>query len=310
MILIVQTLSYSLIFALLALGVFISYRIFDFPDMTVDGSFGIGGAIALTFMHGGMDPVTATLFGSLGGAVAGTLTATLQGALRINRLLSGIIMMTALYSVNLYILRPNYAVVIVDETTLATMARDAGNVLFTGGVRSWFASMHMMPQDAVICLSLMLLVGVIVWLLRLFFATHVGLSVRATGENDRMVRAMGISVSATVMLGLAISNMLAALSGALWAQELGMADTRGGIGMIVTGLTSVIVGQALFGRKRFRTQVVGVVIGTILVRLLVSLIMLSGMPSDADKLIQAVLLVCALVLPRYLQKRAPLKEKP
>lgn len=309
MILIMQTISYSLIFALLALGVFISYRIFDFPDMTVDGSFGVGGAVALTCIQAGMHPLTATMFGALGGTLAGSATAMLQGSLRINRLLSGIIMMTALYSVNLYILRPDYGIVIVDETTLYTMAQTLGDRLLTGDVRAWFDAQRMMPQDVVIFVSLILIVGGVVWLLRRFFATHIGLSVRATGENDRMVRAMGISVSATVLLGLALANTLAALSGALWAQELGSTDMRSGVGVIVTGLTSVIVGQALFGRKRFRTQILGVVVGAVLVRLLVAVIMLSGLPTDADRLIQAVLLVLALIVPRYLQDRFAAKEK-
>jgi putative ABC transport system permease protein len=309
MILIMQTISYSLIFALLGLGVFISYRIFDFPDMTVDGAFGLGGAIALTCIQNGMHPLPATILGALGGTLAGSMTATLQGALRINRLLSGIIMMTALYSVNLYILRPNYGIVLMDEKTLYTMAGDFGNRFITGDARAWLADSHIMTQDVVIFFSLILIVGGIVWLLRWFFATHIGLSVRATGENDRMVRAMGISVSASVLLGLALANTLAALSGALWAQELSSTDMKSGVGVIVTGLTSVIIGHALFGRKRFGTQIVGVVIGAVLVRLLVAVIMLSGLPTDADRLVQATLLVLALVLPRYVQERMAAKGR-
>jgi putative tryptophan/tyrosine transport system permease protein len=298
-----QAMTTGLLFSLLALGVFISYRIFDFPDLTVEGSFATGAALTLVLITSGMHPVPATVLGTLGGTCAGAITGTLHAAFAISRLLSGIIVMTALFTVDLYILGPGGIIMVMDASTLSGMAEKAAGALFSPGLRENLDAMRLFPKDVVIFFSLIVIVGVAVLFLRRFFATHVGLAIRATGENDKMVRAMGINVNVAVVLGLALANTLAALSGGLWAQVLSSADMRSGAGMIVTGLTSVILGQALFSRARFRTQIVGVVLGALLIRLLISLILMTGLPSEVDKLLQAAFLVLALVLPRTLQKR-------
>ncbi|MBL0176019.1 MAG: ABC transporter permease [Ignavibacteria bacterium] len=303
MIMILMAVTTGLLFSLLALGVFISYRIFDFPDLTVEGSFITGASLTLVLITGGMHPVLATLLGTLGGTCAGAITGALHAAFSISRLLSGIIVMTALFTVNLYILGPGGTIIIMDATSLSGMAETAALSLFSPGLQADLDAMHLFPKDIVIFFSLLVIVGLAVLFLRRFFATHVGLAIRATGENDKMVRAMGINVNVVVVLGLALANTLAALSGGLWAQVLSSVDMRSGSGMIVTGLTSVILGQALFSRARFRTQILGVVLGAVLIRLLISLILMTGVPSEVDKLLQAAFLVLALVLPRTLQKR-------
>jgi len=301
MLLLLTTFTYGLVLSLLALGVFISYRIFDVPDLTTDGSFATGAAISLSCIVSGMHPAPAILLGAAGGVAAGSLTGLLHARLGINKLLSGIIMMTALYSVNLHIMGAS-AVVLVDEPSLRTIAEELEAAVFPASM-SLALENAVLPGDEIIMLAITLVTALTAaWLLHRFFQTHLGLAVRSSGENPRMSRALGVNAGATVVIGLAAANGLTALSGAIWAQLQGATDAQIGIGMIVNGLTSVIVGQALAGKSRFGVQILCVIAGCVLIRLLITGLFALGVPSTDFKIINAVFLALALALPRLMRR--------
>ncbi|HLR77478.1 MAG TPA: ABC transporter permease, partial [Burkholderiaceae bacterium] len=236
-------LEIGLIFGLVALGVLISFRILRFPDLTVDGSFPLGGATAATLISMGWDPFSATAVATLAGALAGMLTGWLNVKLKIMDLLASILMMIALYSINLRIMgRPN--VPLIMEPTVFTTLR---------------------PEFLVdyIARPLILLVVVIIAkiLLDWFLSTQSGLAMRATGSNPRMARAQGVATGAMVLVGMAISNALCALAGALFAQSQGGADISMGIGTIVIGLAAVIVGESIMPSRRLLITTLAVIIG-------------------------------------------------
>ncbi|MCZ7555113.1 MAG: ABC transporter permease [Bacteroidia bacterium] len=285
----------------LALGVFISYRMLRFPDLTVDGAFACGAVVSARMVLYGWDPLSATLLGMCGGAVAGLLTGLLATRFGIRRLLAGILVMTALYSVNLYILgKPSHA--FNEEITLYNWARE---------VAVWFFG----PEPSVIllgsriftvklvslvfagCTSVLIVAG-LYWL----FKTQYGLAMRAAGDNPEAAAAMGVNVERMVIIALALANALAALSGSIFAQELGSAGFDLGLGMIVTGLACVIVGGALFRRSRFSMQLVATVIGTLLYRLIISLLLLAGVVSTDLRLFTAVFVLLALLVPSALDR--------
>lgn len=261
----------GLLYALMALGVFITFRILDFPDLTVDGSFTTGAAIASVLTIGGASPWIAVIFAFLGGAAAGMCTGLLHTKGKINGLLSGIIMMIALYSINLRILgKPNVSL------------RNQMNVF------------DYLPAFAIaILLALMVKL-----MLDLFFKTDLGLSLRATGDNSRMIRSFGANTDRTTILGIAISNALVASSGALVAHYQKFADNSMGIGMIVIGLASVIIGEAIFGAKTMFRATLAVVLGAIIYRIIyVFALRVPWMDAQDMKLITAIIIICALVVP-------------
>lgn len=261
----------GLLYALMALGVYITFRILDFPDLTVDGSFTTGGAIAAVMITGGSSPWIATIAAFLGGMAAGAITGLIHTKGRINGLLSGILMMIALYSINMRIMgKPNVG--LLGENTLFS---SASPLLF-------------MPV-VVIAIKL---------LLDLFFRTELGLALRATGDNKRMIRSFGANTDYTIILGLSLSNGLVALSGALIAQQSGFADISSGIGMIVIGLASVIIGEAIFGARTVFWATLAAVLGSIVYRIVVALALRIEWLEQTDlKLITAVIVIVALVLP-------------
>jgi len=289
------------ILALLALGVLISFRIFSFPDVTAEGSITLGAAVAATLLVKGMDPLSATLIAVLAGMVAGTVTGILHTRFNINGLLSGILVMTALYSINLHVMgRSNMP--LLSSTTFVTWAERASVKMFADvenvNVFGWEVSGRDLSVFGLAVLA-SIVVGV---LLYLFFRTDLGTAMRATGDNAQMVRAMGISDGNMIVLGLAISNGLVALSGALLAQYQGFADVQMGIGMLVWGLASVIIGEALVGLKQLNLLITGSVMGSVLFRLLVAIALRWGLDPNDLKLITAAFVFCALVLPGILAK--------
>jgi putative ABC transport system permease protein len=295
MTLLIGALTLGLILALLALGVYVSFRIFNIPDMTAEGSVTLGASVAAAFMVHGHNAVLATAAAAAAGTVAGAITGILATKCRINALLSGILVMTGLYSVNLHVMgRSNLP--LLEEKTLATSAEDFGTRIFGGAdfdVAGWAVSV----RDASVLLSVFIFVLVICLLLYLFFRTDMGTAMRATGDSPDMIRALGVSVDRATIFGLAMSNGLIALCGAMIAQYQGFADVQMGIGMVVLGIASVIIGEALVGSRAVGLLITGTVMGSVLFRMLVAIALRWGLSPNDLKLITAVFVFAALVLP-------------
>ena len=303
MTLLIGSWTLGLVLALLALGVFITFRIFSFADLTADGAITLGAAVAATLIARGYNPWLATLAALLSGSMAGAVTGTLQTRFQINGLLSGILVATALYSVNLHVMGRsnipllNARTVFTDEQALL--------VRFLGAAESFqLFGWQVRFQDAVNLISIIVLVCLVGLLLHLFFKTSLGTAMRATGDNPRMIRALGVNVDRMITIGLMMSNGLIALSGAMLAQYQGFADVQMGIGMVVWGLASVILGQALIGRGGIGLAICGAVMGSLLFRLMVALALRAGLDPNDLKLITAVFVFLALVLPRVLKTRS------
>ena len=278
----VGAIEIGLVFGLVALGVFLSFRVLNFPDLTVDGSFPLGAAVTATLIVNGTDPYLATAFAMIAGALAGLLTAFLNLRFGIMHLLASILTMIALYSINLRIMgRPNVA--ILNEPTVLSPFQ--GHGLANMYVKPLFASVVIIVAGA---------------LLARFLMSDYGLAMRATGANPRMARAQGVDTTRTTYVGMAISNALVALAGALFAQINGFADVTMGTGTIVVGLAAVIVGEAIFGSGSVITWIVGCVAGSIIYRVAVAIALNAGFlglnASDLN-LVTAVLVAVALILP-------------
>ncbi len=297
--LLIGALTIGFILALLALGVYISFRIFDFPDITAEGSITLGAAVTAALVVNGWSPLPATGMGFLAGLVAGSATGILAIQFQINRLLSGIITMTALYSVNLRIMgRSN--IPLINEKTIVSWAENSGQRLFKVAninLAGWEVSV----RDLSLLLLVPLLIVVVCVLLFLFFRTNIGTAMRATGDNAQMIRALGADDRRMVILGLALSNGLVALSGAVLAQYQGFADVQMGIGMVVWGLASVIIGEALVGTHQLGFAITGAVMGSVLFRLLVAVALRWGLNPNDLKLITAAFVFVALILPKLLR---------
>ncbi|MCT8823544.1 ABC transporter permease [Glaesserella parasuis] len=287
----IGALELGLIYALVALGVLISYKILDFPDLTADGSFPLGGGVCVLCILHHIDPWIATLCGMLAGAVAGMITASLHIGFKIEKLLASILMMIALYSINLRIMgSPNVS--LLGEATIYDAITAQDDV-----------------QLAMVRLLMAIFVVIIAKLIfDLFFATQIGLAVRATGTNPRMAKAQGIAINKMTLLGMAISNGLIALAGSLYVQSNGGFDISIGVGTIVIGLAAVIIGEAIFSAKRIISLTAAVIIGSILYRFFIALALnnetLSGIgfgPQDLN-LITALLVVAVLALPKFKHK--------
>jgi len=280
-------LEIGLIFSLVALGVLISFRILNFPDLTVDGSFPLGGAVAATLIAAGQDPFVATLVAIVAGAMAGFITGWLNVRLKIMDLLASILMMIALYSVNLRIMgRPN--VPLITEPTIFTMLQP-----------EWMPDYVLRP--------VVLFVVVVIAKLGLdwFFSSQLGLAMRATGANPRMARAQGVPTGRATLAGMALSNGLVALAGALFAQTQGGSDISMGIGTIVIGLAAVIIGETIIPARRLVFVTLAVVVGAILYRFFIALALNSefiGLKAQDLNLVTAALVTLALVLPATRKK--------
>jgi putative ABC transport system permease protein len=302
MTLLIGSWTIGLILALLALGVFISFRIFAFPDITADGSLTLGAAVAAALIAQGHSPWAATVAAMFAGALAGGVTGGLHTRFQINGLLAGILVATALYSVNLHVMGKSN-VPLLDARTVSTdlvaLARRVSGPAETLHV----LGREVQTRDAVNLAAIVVLVALVAWLMDRFLRTSLGTAMRATGDNPRMIRALGVDVGRMITVGLMISNGLVALSGALLAQYQGFADVQMGIGMIVTGLASVILGQSLVGSSGLGLSICGAVMGSLLFRLMVALALRWGLNPNDLKLITAVFVFAALVLPKVLATR-------
>ena len=300
MTLLLGALTIGLILSLLALGVMISFRIFKMPDITTDGSITLGASIAAILLVKGVDPWAATAAGALGGMLAGAITGILHTKFKINALLAGILVMTALYSVNLHVMgRSN--IPLMQARTLTSHAEEFGGKLIGAkslNVYGWPVT----ASDAALLVFALMAAAVMGGILYMFFRTQIGTAMRATGDNPQMIRALGGNVEGYVIMGLALSNGLVALSGALLAQYQGFADAQMGIGMIVWGLASVIIGEALTGGRSLGLTIIGAVMGSILFRLLVAIALRWGLNPNDLKLITALFVFAALVLPGLINK--------
>ncbi|MEW6545125.1 MAG: ABC transporter permease [Nitrospirota bacterium] len=300
MTLLVGALTIGLILSLLAMGVYVSFRIFNFPDITADGSFTLGAALAATLLVAGAPPLAATAAGFAGGLLAGATTGLLHTKFKIHGLLSGILVMTALYSVNLHIMGKSN-VPLLSVPTVTASADRLGSGLF-GEASVTLFGWETASRD--LALLLLVFAGLVLaaWLLDLFLHTNLGTAMRATGDNQQMVRALGADVETMTVLGLALSNGLIALSGALLAQYQGFADVQMGIGMVVWGLASVIIGEALVGSGRVGLTIAGAIMGAVLFRLLVAIALRWGLDPNDLKLVTAGFVFLALVVPAFLPK--------
>ena len=277
----------GLAYGFVAIGVYITFRVLAFPDLTVDGSFPLGGAVAAILIVNGVNPWLATLIALGAGLCAGLATSLLNTKLRINALLSGILMMVALYSINLMI-----------------MGRSNIPLLRQVTVFDHVSQFFRIESNTVLSIVFMvILTTVALAILNWFLRTEVGLALRATGENEQMVRGLGGDTDMTTILGVSISNGLVALSGALIAQNQGFSDVGMGIGMIVMGLASVIIGEGLFRPRGVTAVLFAVVGGTFAYRLFLGIALRYNWVSPSNlKLITALLVITALAIP-YVQKK-------
>lgn len=265
----------GILYAVMALGVYLTFRILDFPDLTVDGSFVTGAGIAALLITNDVSPILAMIAAFVGGTIAGMLTGILHTKGKINPLLSGIIMMIALYSINIRVMgRSNFSLLGVET-------------LFTQIENEWV----MIGITVAIVLAIKFLID---W----FLHTEIGLALRATGDNARMIRSFGVHTHRTIILGVALSNGLVALSGSLVAQQQGFADITMGVGMIVIGLASVIIGESIFGAKTVIRTTLAVVFGAIIYRLIYAFALrLEWLEASDMKLITAIIVIVALIAP-------------
>jgi putative ABC transport system permease protein len=291
----------GLILALLAFGVYLSFRIFSFPDITADGSITLGAAVTAALLVHHYAPWEATLAGFVAGMLAGSITGILHTKFRINELLSGILVMTALYSVNLHVMGKSN-VPLMNEPTLTSQAETLFATFFRGKEDLDFFGWSVSIRDASTLLGITAIVSLVGTALFLFFRTNLGTAMRATGDNAQMIRALGVSVDFILILGLAISNGLIALAGSLLAQYQGFADVQMGIGMVVWGLASVIIGEALVGTGSIGFVIIGAVMGSVLFRLLVAIALRWGLNPNDLKLITALFVFIALIAPSMLRK--------
>ncbi|NLE20821.1 MAG: ABC transporter permease [Clostridiales bacterium] len=283
-------LSLGLLWSIMTIGVYISYRVLDVADLTVEGSITLGAAVCARLISGGADPYLALLVSFLAGMGAGLVTGLLHTKLRIPALISGILTMIALYSVNLRVMGMANVSLLRMTTVYSLLGGltgldKTGSVILLGGLLSLFV------------------VGALYW----FFGTEIGSAIRATGNNPNMVRAQGIHTDTTIVIGLMLANALVSLSGGLIAQSQNYADVQMGTGAIVIGLASLIIGEVLFGKRNFFSRLLSMIFGAITYRVIIALVLRLGMAADDLKLFTAITVALALALPRMKDLRDTLR---
>jgi putative ABC transport system permease protein len=297
---VVGALTLGFMLSLLALGVFISFRVFNFPDITTEGSFAFGAAVAAGMLISGANPLLATAAATAAGFAAGAVTGLLHARLKVDKLLSGILVMTALYSFSLLAMGKSNLSLLSTTTLYSYVERLSDRVAGTGAkvnVLGWSvpsAQLWMLAATVVLAVALC-------GLAYLFFRTSLGTAMRATGNNAQMIRALAVNTDLMLVAGLALANGCIALAGSLLAQYQGFADVQMGLGMLVWGIASIIIGETLIGARSLGLTIVGAVIGSVLFRLLVSIALRWGMNPNYLKLMTAVFVLAALVLPGILR---------
>ena len=304
MTLVLSVLEQGMIYAIMALGIYITYTILDFPDLTVDGSFPLGAAISAVLITKGVNPILTLLISFLAGVAAGTLTGLIHVKLKVRDLLSGIIMMTALYTVNLRIAgRAN--VPIYNMTTLFDNA--LVKKIFTGSLAPFANTINSIFKGNVAQFSTVVIILIITlvmkYLLDWYMSTKSGYLLRAVGDNETIVTSMGVDKGVMKIIGLAIANGLVTLSGCIFAQQQRYFDISMGTGTMVIGLASVIIGISLLKKVSFIRVTTSVIIGSIIYKACVAIAIKLGMPSSDLKMITAVLFLVILVLGMDRKKR-------
>jgi putative ABC transport system permease protein len=275
--------SDTLVYVLVAIGVFLTLRVLAFPDLTVDGSFVTGGSITALMISKGHDPYLSTLAAFFGGLCCGFITALLNTKLRITALLAGIIMMVGLYSINLTIMgRPN--IPLIRSTTIFDSV----------------AQLLALKKSGLLVIGILAVItAIFVVLLNWFLRTEIGLALRATGDNEQMIRSLGSCAEINILIGCGISNALVGLSGALVAQRQGFCDVNMGIGIIVIGVACVIIGEAVIEPRSVALMLLSALAGTFIYRLFIVIALRMGLPPEYLKLITAALVILALGVPVF-----------
>ncbi|PMC65468.1 ABC transporter permease [Corynebacterium tuscaniense] len=276
----IGALELGILYGVMALGVYLTFRVLNFADLTVDGSFTTGGGTAAVLIVAGWNPFAATAMGFVVGFAAGIITGLLHTKGGIDGLLAGILTQIGLWSINLRIMG-GANLPLLRQDTVFTPLRDAKIMGTWGGV-------------GLLAAIVVVLALIVYW----FLKTDLGLAIRATGDNDPMITSFGVNTDNTKILALALSNGLVGTAGALVAQYQGFADISMGIGLIVVGLASVIVGQAVIGQSRLLQAILAVVVGAVLYRLIIFAALQVGLNPNDMKLVSAVLVVLALLLPK------------
>ena len=276
---VLSALELGFIYALVAMALFLSFRVLNIADMTTDGAFTLGCAVSATMAVAG-HPILGLFAAMIAGSAAGFITALLQTRLGVPSILAGIITNTGLYTINLAVMGFSSNVPMLKTNTIFTMLEDLLGEDF--------------PSKLLLAA---LITAVACVLLILFLGTRLGLSIRATGDNPDMVRASSINTAFTITVGLCVANAFTALSGAVLAQYQRSADINLGTGMVVIGLASLIIGETLFGRGGLWIKAVAAVAGSIIYRFIIALAMRANLPSEALKLISAIIVVLAISMP-------------
>lgn len=288
------SLQLGLLYGILAIGIYISFRILNVPDLTTEGSFAFGLATSAMCAIGG-HYILGIFLSIAAGALAGIVTGILQTKCRIHPILSGIITMSGLYTVNLAVMKNAVNVSLIGKDEIFTVIS---------------AALENMSRDAVRCVVSLIFAAVVCLIMIWFFKTHIGLCIRATGDNEAMVSSSSINVDATKIISLAISNGCVGLSGGLLAQYQGFADINSSVGILVVGLASVIIGEVIMGRRGVTIGIISAVIGSIIYRYIIALATASHIfPAFALKLVSAVIVAIALSIPAVKQAIALSKIK-
>lgn len=305
-----SALSHGLLYAPMALGVYITFRILQTPDLTVDGSFVFGMTVCAAVTISG-HPVLALLCGALAGALAGLFTALLQTKLRVEPILSGILVSTGLYTVNFAVLGGQsnlYLQSQVHNASGAMVNASSKTVYRLFGALPLCAEGFLKETNAQVLVLTLAIVAVLVILLSVFFFTRPGMAIRATGDNEEMVRSSSINADLTRTAGVMLANALVALSGALLCQQQRYAELGCGNGMLVMGLASVIIGQALVGQRGVICGLISAAGGSLLYRVVLQIAYKANMPSYAVKLLYALIVVLALSMPLIQKKLAAIRK--
>ncbi|MBQ5399919.1 MAG: ABC transporter permease [Treponema sp.] len=281
--------SQGILWGIMALGVYITFKILDFADMTVDGSFALGGCTCAILISNGLNPMLCLLISFLVGMVAGLLTGVLHTKLKIPGILAGILMMLALYSINLHIMGGPNRPLLRSDVTIMNQINDMFHLKDTLGDNATSVS----SLIAGILFSVVI-IAALYW----FFGTELGSAIRATGDNEKMARAQGVNTDSMKILALMLANGLVALSGGLVCQQQRFGDVSMGIGAIVIGLASIIIGEVIFGyRFKFWYYLMGVLLGSVIYRIIIAIVLQMGMKSQDMKLFTAIVVALALSVP-------------
>lgn len=303
-----QALSLGLTWGVMALGVWVTFRVLNFADLTTEGSFVLGaGLTARLVIEHGVDPLIATLISIFFGMAAGVITGFFHTVMRIPPLLSGILTMTGLYSITLRVMgTPNIPIVPWGAnrtvTVMTRMADFMGSVMTTVG--GWFGNdevVEVTTRDASIAVGIIFVIILLV-LLRIFFNTELGYAIRATGDNEAMVKAQGVNSNLMKVLGLALGNGCIALAGALVFQSQGFADVNMGFGIIVIGIASVIIGEVIFSDKNRHWAMAAVIFGSIIYRIIIAFVLEFGVHPNDVRLATALMIAVALSMPMLREK--------